>query len=139
MQVLLKGERIQALYTFILFCQLSLSSDYPTPQLRMLSKLAKAKNAQNTSPSATQPHSSSAKRHTLEIFSQFRQADVNDYSTTSDDEIEAMLDENLFRGNLETPATTIKGFQLASDVSVMSCRIISECSPRVALLCLVCQ
>ena len=83
----------------------------------MLSKLSKAKHAQSSSPCSAPFAGSASKRQTLDVFSTFRDADPADYQSPSDDEIEAMLDENLFRGHLGTPANGVKQFTLPSDVS----------------------
>ena len=89
----------------------------------LLSKLAKAKNpAHNLSPSASRQPGSGSKRATLEIFSQFRKAegDLSEQGHASDDELETMLNQNLFRENPESPTATsalIKQFQIASDVA----------------------
>ena len=88
----------------------------------LLSKLAKAKNpAHNLSPSASRQPGSGSKRATLEIFSQFRQAeDLSEQGRATDDELEAMLNQNLLRENLESPRATsalFKQFQIASDVA----------------------
>jgi hypothetical protein len=79
--------------------------------------MAKAKNSQNLSPHSSSSGSGS-KRATLEIFSHFRQAeDYNEQLRPTEDEIEAMLDQNLFRENTETPDhALIRQFQIASDV-----------------------
>lgn len=88
----------------------------------LLTKLAKAKNPNITSsPSASRQSCSGSKRATLEIFSQFRQAeDLNEQTRATDDELEAMLNQNLFRNNPESPTATsalLKQFQIASDVA----------------------
>ena len=85
----------------------------------LLSKLAKANNSHNLSPSTSHQSGSGSKRATLEIFSQFRSGeDFSEHVRVTEDEIEAMLDENLFRENPETPDhALIKQFQLASEVS----------------------
>ena len=68
----------------------------------LLSKLAKAKNSPNHSPTSSKM-SSGQKRATLEIFNQFRQVDdLQEQHRVTEDEIEEMLDQNLFRENLET-------------------------------------
>jgi len=86
----------------------------------MISKLAKASNTQNISPTSARQTGSGSKRVTLDIFSQFRKAeDLNEQSRATEDEIEAMLDQNLFRENPETPThASIKQFQIVSDVSL---------------------
>jgi len=69
----------------------------------LLSKLAKASSTGGSSPSSSRQHAGISKRIPLEIFSQFRQAeDLNEQTRATEDEIEAMLDQNLFR---ETPGT----------------------------------
>ena len=86
----------------------------------LLSKLAKAKNnTQNLSPGSNRHPGSGSKRATLEIFSQFRQAeDLSEQTRATEDEIEAMLDQNLFRENIESPShAQIKQFQIASDLA----------------------
>lgn len=74
----------------------------------LLSRLAKA-NTQNLSPRSSGGHqssSSASKRATLEIFSQFRSRGEElsrGSDRDTDDEIEAMLNQNLFRENPESP------------------------------------
>ena len=71
----------------------------------LLSKLAKAKSSQNSSPRSGGQLSSASKRATLEIFETFRQAeDIQEFNSTTDAEIEAMLDHNLFREDREIAA-----------------------------------
>ena len=73
----------------------------------LLSKLAKAKSPAHLSPSASRQTGSGSKRATLEIFSQFRQTeDLNEQGRATDDELEAMLNQNLFRENPESPRAT---------------------------------
>ena len=67
--------------------------------------------------------SSGSKRATLEIFESFRQTEdaKEEFQSTSDADIEAMLDQNLFREDQEEIADSallLKQFQIASDVSV---------------------
>jgi hypothetical protein len=64
----------------------------------LLAKLAKAKNSPNISPRSCSRLGSGSKRATLEIFSHFRIAEeYNEMARATEDEIEAMLDQNLFR------------------------------------------
>ncbi len=93
----------------------------------LLSRLAKA-NTQNFSPKSAnsghhQTSASASKRATLEIFSQFRSRGEevsSNQDRDTDDEIEAMLNQNLFRENLGTPNHALtKQFQIASDVSLL--------------------
>jgi hypothetical protein len=60
----------------------------------LLTKLAKAKSSQNSSPRQTAQFSSGSKRATLEIFESFRESeDYNkELNRSTDAEIEAMLD-----------------------------------------------
>ena len=83
--------------------------------------MAKAKNSSPRSSPRFNPQAisgSGSKRASLEIFSHLRQADdFTEQARATEDEIEAMLDQNLFREGVETDNTIIKQFQIASDVS----------------------
>jgi|Transcript_20253 hypothetical protein len=70
----------------------------------LFQKLAKASNSHSQSPSSGSQQSSGSKRATLEIFSQLRQADdmCEKYRAT-EDEIDHMLDQNLFLEIAESP------------------------------------
>ena len=75
----------------------------------LLSKLAKAKSpTHKLSPSTSRQTGSGSKRAPLEIFSQFRQSegDLSEQGRATDDELEAMLNQNLFRENPESPRAT---------------------------------
>ena len=64
----------------------------------LLSKLAKAKSGQPSSPRNNRQQASGSKRSPLEIFETFRQADeTKGFTQATEAEIEAMLDDNLFR------------------------------------------
>ena len=69
----------------------------------LLSKLAKATSSHNSSPTSGKQLSSGSKRATLEIFDSFRQAEdaKAEFQSSTDAEIEAMLDQNLFREDQE--------------------------------------
>ena len=65
----------------------------------LLSKLVKAKNAQSAfGPGSESPRHNSGSK--LEVFGQMRRDSANQADS---DDVEAMLDLNLFRENLETP------------------------------------
>lgn len=86
----------------------------------LLHKLAKAKSSHLQSPKGQVHLSSGLKRTRLEVFSQLRNADeMNEQCRATEEEIEEMLDQNLFREILGTSdSPLVHQFQIASKVSL---------------------
>ena len=88
----------------------------------LLSKLAKASHqGSSTNPPSGKLSYSGSKRATLEVFSQLRESDeYNELYRTTEEEIGALLDKNLFREIGETSDESLRWpFGKVSNVSAI--------------------